>query len=346
MQDTDSPPCCNNNIESVIIGEDLEDEFDSGDRDTANLSVLSNGSPIEENGVFGLVSRSISVSPMRKKTVSHDNEFSSLNGNVHANGGMTRGSSRKYCNDFRCGIRPPTKSTTTSFQYDYENFHSKLVTRQVRHMLYEICNDGTVTLRELSSRELCSYINECVSASVDGTVPDLQVVAVDNDAAAVGETTITPTPALSPTSYRSQQKSFHGLVGRKNINSQHPAASSFQYSKSSTGIPIYKSSFKLHHRDLRLLLTENHSSEPCVAVRHGAVLIHMESIKAIVLRNRIFLVVDDGADSLLSEVEQQMAVISSYERSPDFELRAYEAILDMSMSHLMSEIKHIGILLL
>ncbi len=330
-----------NNHGSVVIRENI-DGFDSGDRDTSNLSILSSESRIEEFRGVELLNKNPWVSPKRKKSISHDMEFSPSQGNVDAKGGMTRKGSSKYNRDLLYDIHDPTLSTTPSH---YKNFHSKLVTKQVRHMLYEICNDGTVTLRELSSRELCSYINECVDARVDRTVAEREVAVADNDAAAIGETTITPIPALSPTSYRSRQQSFHELVGWKDNNGQHSAATNYQIRKPSPGIPIYKSSFKLHHRDLRVLLTENHSSEPCVAVRHGVVLIHMESIRAIVLRNRIFLVVDDGADSILSEVERQMAVISLYERSPDFELRAYESIMDISMSHLMVEVKHIGMVL-
>ncbi len=290
-------------------GDELED---SGDRDTADLSMLSGDSLVCD--VKGDISLHRSRPTSKKKPLKSISTGSSI--------GRAPGS---------C----------------FENFHSKLVTKQMRHMLYEICCDGQATLLEMSSRELCSYVNECGDVRVQEGV-----AVVDTGAEAIGEALESRSPAVNPMSRHSQSVSSRGklldLSGNTSKLSPPPknqigiGTSQNSINKSS----VYKGSLKLHHRDLRLLLTENHSSEPFVAVRYGVVLIHMESIKAIVLKDRIFLVVDDGADSILSEVERKLAVISLYQRSPDFELRAYETLMDIATSHLVAEVKSLGALLL
>ncbi len=315
-----------------------------------NQSILtSSRSFAEENGKVGLLPRKTSLALKRSK-FSQDTTFSARQDSVQTNGeklheGSDEDYSRPPCDDSVRSDMPHNRLRCTTSRY--ENFHSKLVTRQVRHLLYEICSDGTSVLRELSTRELCAYINECVDGHIGGNIDAPLVDRGISKAAAVSEEAANgaaldeiTSPTASTSSYPSYSRQSGGgeLVGwKKNNNSSYTPKTAHVMS-----LGAYTSSFHLRHRDLRILFTENHSSEPCVAVRRGVVLIHMESIRAIVLWNRIFLIVDDGADSILSQVEEQMAVISTYECSPDFELRAYETIMNVSMSNLLFEVKSIG----
>jgi magnesium transporter len=63
----------------------------------------------------------------------------------------------------------------------------------------------------------------------------------------------------------------------------------------------------LHPRDMRRLVTPfSASNEPEIIVRRHAILLNFDTLRAIILRDRLLVVVPDGADSILVELEKRL----------------------------------------
>ena len=63
----------------------------------------------------------------------------------------------------------------------------------------------------------------------------------------------------------------------------------------------------LHPRDMRKLVTPfSASNEPELIVRRHAMLLNFDTLRAIILRDRLLVLVPDGADSLLVELEKRI----------------------------------------
>jgi hypothetical protein len=63
----------------------------------------------------------------------------------------------------------------------------------------------------------------------------------------------------------------------------------------------------LHPRDMRRLVTPfSNSNEPNLIVRRHVMLLNFDPLRAIVLRDRLLLLVPDGADSLLKQLEERV----------------------------------------
>ena len=63
----------------------------------------------------------------------------------------------------------------------------------------------------------------------------------------------------------------------------------------------------LQHRDLRRLdFHYNAEEEPIVIVRRHAVLIAFDPLRAIIMADRIIIIVPPGADSILNTLQEQM----------------------------------------
>ena len=97
---------------------------------------------------------------------------------------------------------------------------------------------------------------------------------------------------------------------------------------------------RLQIRDLRQLFSTNSASEPTIAVRRHVVLFNFETIRAVVLADRLILLVPNGADRELRDIERELN--SEHEEPVDFELRAYETLLNVSSLSLARELKNIG----
>ncbi|CAM9806502.1 unnamed protein product [Choristocarpus tenellus] len=88
---------------------------------------------------------------------------------------------------------------------------------------------------------------------------------------------------------------------------------------------------------MRQLFASQAVGEPSINVRRNAVLFNLESLKGIILADRLVLVVGDGADSILQDVRK--AVLESVEDVDEFELKALEALLAVSSRRLEREVK-------
>ena len=63
----------------------------------------------------------------------------------------------------------------------------------------------------------------------------------------------------------------------------------------------------LHPRDMRRLVTPfSASNEPEIIVRRHAILLNFDPLRAIILRDRLLVVVPDGADSILVDLEKRL----------------------------------------
>ena len=95
----------------------------------------------------------------------------------------------------------------------------------------------------------------------------------------------------------------------------------------------------LHPRDLRKLDSSySASNEPSIIVRRNVILLNFDPLRAIVLHDRLLLLVPDGADSVLLEIEHRLeefckagsesmpSALDHDEKTP-FELNAIESIL-------------------
>jgi magnesium transporter len=72
-------------------------------------------------------------------------------------------------------------------------------------------------------------------------------------------------------------------------------------------MPRCRSHGYLHPRDMRRLVTPfNASNEPDVIVRRHVLLLNFDPVRAIIVRDRLFVLVPQGADSLLLALEQRV----------------------------------------
>ena len=76
----------------------------------------------------------------------------------------------------------------------------------------------------------------------------------------------------------------------------------------------------LHPRDMRRLVTPfSSSNEPELMVRRHAMLMNFDPLRAIVLRDRVLVLVPDGADSILMQLEQRVRGFVDDEWQKDFD---------------------------
>lgn len=101
--------------------------------------------------------------------------------------------------------------------------------------------------------------------------------------------------------------------------------------------------FRVKHRDLRRIDPVMHNSgEPSIIVREGVIIFSLEDLRAILLFDRCFVVLDDKMDVdrllnvLIKNLEQPT---EDAELEKNFEFRAIEAILMTVTSVLTSDLK-------
>lgn len=200
-------------------------------------------------------------------------------------------------------------------------------------LMWEYAATGESEFKSLSLRELLSYVNEHASR-IDAQHQVSHVKAPR--ASSAGNQ---PADSTAP--------------GSASSNSSTSSTSSASSSRSIDAVNFFRL------RDLRRLeqvQTNSYgagSSESCVVlVRRHAVLFSLEPLRAIVMADRLILIVPDGADSVLQVVENYMrswnkgnTAVHSNPESPisdpssprtsdsiPFETHAYDALFTMTMS--------------
>ncbi|CAM9260732.1 unnamed protein product [Laminaria digitata] len=225
------------------------------------------------------------------------------------------------------------RSTRKGVGHRDELFKRRLKKHRQKDMVFELKEDGSYEMKEMSVREVFSYVQEIVApyalgvgVSVDGIVEDRAQQP--------------PPPPSRPPSRPSSPKSDRGGQARR--GDRYPGSNSdgvrLRRSWSNAG-GLTMSSLKLHLRDMRQLFSSQSKSEPAISVRRNCILINFETIRGIVLVDRILLVVDPGADSILMEVRK--AVSESTDDVYEFELKAVEALLSVSSKRLEREVREV-----
>lgn len=119
---------------------------------------------------------------------------------------------------------------------------------------------------------------------------------------------------LSPASFTSpgSQSATNGYVGATDdrtpdLRSSRMTSSRFRASFSSPVHARERLGGYLHPRDMRRLVTPfSASNEPQLIVRRHVVLLNFDPLRAVVLRDRLLVLVPDGADSILVELERRL----------------------------------------
>lgn len=103
---------------------------------------------------------------------------------------------------------------------------------------------------------------------------------------------------------------------------------------------------KLTARDIRKLddtfLTD---SEQIIAVRQHVILLNLNEIRAVILRDRCFLILPEGADAILDGIMdklQRTPDMLHNEAQLDFEFRALETILESSLKDMRKKFQHLN----
>lgn len=113
-----------------------------------------------------------------------------------------------------------------------------------------------------------------------------------------------PQPPLSPNS---------NLMTKPSMNKMTSYASMYKSGILQTELPDHTVTYRerlggyLHPRDMRRLVTPfSSSNEPELMIRRHVMLLNFDPLRAIVLRDRLLLLVPDGADSILINLEKNV----------------------------------------
>lgn len=195
--------------------------------------------------------------------------------------------------------------------------------------MYELRSDGTSERREMSLREVFRYVAACVQP-LSALTPEWHArrdrLLADTPSESPGST---PKPSVA------NGKRLGSLIARDNNNTTNNRQTN---SGKLRRVQVRHS--HLHTRDLRQLFSANSASEPAIAVRRHVVLFNFEAIRAIVLVDRLILLVPSGAGSELRDIERELN--TEHEEVLEFEMRAYEALLNVSSLSLARELKLLG----
>lgn len=233
--------------------------------------------------------------------------------------------------------------------------------------VYELRQDGSSEYSTMSLRALYNYVVTCIAQScregklerqerqlleaasrkrcVTFNIKENENITTSEDANnEVNETPRTDAaqqpphlPSLtssSPPPYQTQQTS-------NDTNTE----SAIRHQRHGSNIPTNQQRLGgyLHPRDMRRLVTPfSSSNEPQLMVRRHVMLLNFDPLRAIVLRDRVLVLVPDGADSILitlekrlrggiEEVEKDIFGVSSIDESKIKRNRSHEA-LDSTLS--------------
>jgi hypothetical protein len=220
-----------------------------------------------------------------------------------------------------CLIQPETTSTLCAMQIGTTSFKTKLKKAQRRDLMYELRADGSSEWREMSVREIYDYVQACV-VPISALTPPWDRKHLKTQHSAISEEA-SPVVSATSTPVAENHKRLSQIGNQQKSGNNGRSGSTF-----------------LHARDLRQLFSANSASEPAIAVRRHVVLVNFETIRAIVLVDRMILLVPMGADSELRDIERELT--TEHDEIPEFEIRAYEALLSVSSISLARELKVIG----
>ncbi|KAL3940029.1 MAG: hypothetical protein SGBAC_005358 [Bacillariaceae sp.] len=205
--------------------------------------------------------------------------------------GLTDGISSRYINGNRSLLMPALENLrSTENDKRVRALHERLE----ELLVFEIRKDGT----------LHKYILEAITKS-DENQDDSQTllndlalgralinqspIPGDNSAGEINRLTTPETPPLEKDSGQEEVAGDDATAEKRDVT----------YRELLGGF--------LHPRDLRKLVTPfSASNEPEFIVRRHVILLHFDSLRAIILRDRVLLLVPDGADSILVQLEKMI----------------------------------------
>ncbi|CAN0277213.1 unnamed protein product, partial [Ectocarpus sp. 4 AP-2014] len=215
-------------------------------------------------------------------------------------------------------------------------FRRRLQKQGHRDMLYELREDGTYEMKEMSIREVFNYVQEIVApyalglgASPRGDAANFVQQQQQQQRQTSAPLSTRSTPSRNPRDAADGRE--YGSVGY--------SGGSGRMRRTASVAGVQMSSLNLHLRDMRQLFSSQSKSEPAISVRRNCVLVNFETLRGIVLVDRILLVVDPGADSILMEVRK--ALSQSHDDVYEFELKAVEALLSVSSKRLEREVREV-----
>ncbi|CAM9255219.1 unnamed protein product [Pylaiella littoralis] len=223
-------------------------------------------------------------------------------------------------------------------------FRRRLKQQRHRDMLFELRQDGTYEMKEMTIREVFNYVQDIVApyAVGSGLSPKSAVDLAQQQQRQQqqqGQEHISP-PSRPLSARSTPPRNALGKLdgsGNRDGGDSHGRTRMRRSESISAGVPM--SSLNLHLRDMRQLFSYQAKSEPAISVRRNCVLVNFETLRGIVLVDRILLVVDPGADSILMEVRK--AVNESHDDVYEFELKALEALLSVSSKRLEREVREV-----
>ncbi len=174
-------------------------------------------------------------------------------------------------------------------------------------------------------------MRRCSSSRASTNIAGIRPTFVDTDSGTNGSTTSQGTPVLSNTTTPPQYEPNHSTATPTFTDSTNstPAAAADDHEVKQINFPKtpsskFRSSVKssifmstghnrerlggyLHPRDMRRLVTPfSSSNEPQLIVRRHVMLLNFDPLRAIVLRDRLLVLVPDGADSILVALEKRV----------------------------------------
>jgi hypothetical protein len=182
-------------------------------------------------------------------------------------------------------------------------------------LMYEITSTGESCYRSITLRELLNDVNDEASAVDEGALLYLAAhMQAMSPKSADRKTPVTEDAKRSDSHGSATQAAdthVHGKRGSMNpLHSSKPVYETRRGSRNdmeTSSEPTYDATGTLRLRDLRRLDFQfNPNEERSVLIRRHAVLFAMDPIRAVVMAKRLILIVPDGADSLLSILDQYM----------------------------------------
>lgn len=196
-------------------------------------------------------------------------------------------------------------------------------------VVFELRQDGSSEYSTMSLRALYNYVVTCISQSckegklerleskrqllgdnrrkrcVTFSVQGDEHISTSDGSDQVNETPIAETsllPHLPSLTSSSPQQTLQ-------TNNAHNAESAIRHQRQGSIIPTNQQRLGgyLHPRDMRRLVTPfSGSNEPQLIVRRHVMLLNFDPLRAIVLRDRVLVLVPDGADSILITLEKRV----------------------------------------
>jgi magnesium transporter len=192
-------------------------------------------------------------------------------------------------------------------------------------IVFELREDGSSEYSTMSLRALYNYVVTCIAQSCKEGKVERQLLEAkqrtrsksvqfvqENETIpptpSAGEVNETPRPDLqNPLHLPSLTSSSPPDQTPHTSNNSHVEPAIRHQRQISTIPPAQRLGGYLHPRDMRRLVTPfSSSNEPTLMVRRHVMLLNFDPLRAIVLRDRVLVLVPDGADSILITLEKRV----------------------------------------